>query len=162
MFRVVLCAIAVASSMLVPPGAEAEGTAEVFGRTYVRETGKPQVRTDTFSAAAGAYSLRVESDRVASAIITLNGATVVTTSDFNANVTLIQRPVTLAEHEHDPGRAARQAGQPAPREHPSRRAIRTHDSRQRRSARERGRMAQRGRPRHLCLHRGWRGRRRRR
>lgn len=64
-------------------------------RTFVRASGEPIVEAVDFAAPATRYVLHIESDGVASAIITINGATVVATSAFNNNVRTIDRPVTL-------------------------------------------------------------------
>ena len=73
----------------------AAATFTLFDRTFTRSTGQPQTVTVSLAAPATTYMLRVESDGVASAVITLNSRVVVGPRDFNNNVRLIQRPVTL-------------------------------------------------------------------
>lgn len=74
----------------------------IFGpATYVRTTGDANTYTDNFpSPAAGSFVLWVrngdeDGHRVSSGSIDVNGATVVTTSDFNQQVRLIVKPVNL-------------------------------------------------------------------
>lgn len=78
--------------------------APVFGpNVYTRTSGAPDVFTDTFDAAAGAHALWVvngddDGNRVTAGNIVVNGQTVVTDSDFNANVPHFTRPVLLQPH----------------------------------------------------------------
>jgi len=74
----------------------------VFGRTYIRETQKPQVFTDafTFSQAGSNLILTVKngkngSFRVSAALIWINGEKVIGVEDFNNQVDLLTRPVIL-------------------------------------------------------------------
>ena len=74
----------------------------VFSKTYIRETGKPQVYTDTFNAptTTGSYTLIVHNgkngqNRVSSARIWLNDKQILGPSDFNQQVDVITRTVTL-------------------------------------------------------------------
>ena len=73
------------------------GTFTLFGpQTFTRKTGEPVVERVTFQApTTSGYVLKVESDGVASAIVTLHGATVLTTNDFRPSVTAFQKAVTL-------------------------------------------------------------------
>src|SRR5436305_308896 len=77
------------------PGA---GTITVFGpQTLTRTTGAPDVFDFTFPAVNPAlpYTLRIDNDGLASAVVALNGAQVVVPRDFNPGVRLIQKAVTL-------------------------------------------------------------------
>jgi hypothetical protein len=74
----------------------------IFSKTYIRETQKPEVFTDTFSSSkpSGNYTLTVKngkngSFRVSAALIWINGKAIVGVSDFNNQVALITRPVAL-------------------------------------------------------------------
>lgn len=75
----------------------------LFGpRKYVRQQGKPATRTSTFTActAATGATLRLTNgsgkcSRVSSAVVTLNGVTVVSERDFSKNVPSLVRTVTL-------------------------------------------------------------------
>jgi hypothetical protein len=81
-------------------------TFAVFGpEDFIRGTGKPVAQTRTFSVfnPQCAATLRIDNGglhgqyaRVSSAVITLNGVQVVGPSDFNQNVAVIEKPVTLA------------------------------------------------------------------
>jgi len=65
--------------------------------TYVRSTGVPVPVTTSFTVldANTTYTLRIDNSGVSSAVVTLNGAEVAGPNDFNANVTIITKPVTL-------------------------------------------------------------------
>ena len=84
-------------------GSPAEaGMLSVFGpRKYLRATGKPVVASDRFSAAAGKATLSVVngeadgSNRISSAVITLNGKNVFTTMAFNQEVYRLRATVDL-------------------------------------------------------------------
>ena len=74
------------------------GTVTVFGpRTYTRTTGQPVTVSDTFDVATptGSYTLRVESDGIASAVIAVNGREIVGVEDFTNKVMLIERRVAI-------------------------------------------------------------------
>ena len=96
------CILLVLVLLLAAASPAVAGTFSVFSRTYVRDTGEPDNSSDTFTVAApGPYTLRIDNgggelNPVSSAVVTLNGTVVVRTSDFNQNVQLIERPVTLA------------------------------------------------------------------
>ena len=75
-------------------------------KDYVRTTGKPVLVTDRFArgAAAGPFVLILKNggthgqyERVSSATIALNGVTVVSPSDFNQSVALIEKTVSLID-----------------------------------------------------------------
>jgi hypothetical protein len=77
----------------------------VFGKTYIRETGKPQVVVDTFTVAnpSGKFNLIVENgndgtNRVSSAIISTNGMQVFGHSDFNEQVDVIPKDIPLGKN----------------------------------------------------------------
>ncbi len=70
----------------------------VFSKTYIRETGKPYVVTDTFTVAdpTAKFTLIVingknDIDRVSSAIIRINGKQVLGPSDFNQQVDVLRK-----------------------------------------------------------------------
>ncbi len=72
----------------------------VFSKTYIRETGKPYVVTDTFTVAdpTAKFTLIVMNgkngtNRVSSAIMTLNGKAVLSTNDFIKNVYHLEKEV---------------------------------------------------------------------
>ncbi|NWG12949.1 MAG: tandem-95 repeat protein [Acidobacteria bacterium] len=74
----------------------------VFGKTYIRETQKPQVFTDTFtfSRPGGNFILTVKngkngSFRVSAALIWINGKQIIGVLDFNNQVDLLTRPVAI-------------------------------------------------------------------
>ncbi len=78
--------------------AQTAGYRELWGpKTFTRAKGQPAVVTETFSGLSpdAQYELRIQNSTVSSAIITLNGVTLFTTSDFNQQVTLLVKPVTL-------------------------------------------------------------------
>lgn len=82
--------------VLCAPAPARAGSFALLDRTFVRETGEPE--TVTFALPAprpGTYHLRIETDGVASAIVTLNGTVVVRTNDFSNNVRLVERAITL-------------------------------------------------------------------
>ena len=97
MFLPVWRRVAVAGFLLVAASGLADaGTFTLFGpRTFTRATGAPVTETFTFSAPAAPYVLRVESDGVASAVVTLNGVTVVAPNALNSSARSITRAVTL-------------------------------------------------------------------
>src|SRR5206468_6881253 len=74
------------------------GTFVAFGPVqYVRDNGKPGAVNQTFAILdpTTTYTLRIDSNKVSSALVTLNGGTIFKESDFNANVSLLTKPVTL-------------------------------------------------------------------
>ncbi|MDO9287727.1 MAG: hypothetical protein Q7T83_02925 [Thermodesulfovibrionales bacterium] len=81
------------------------GQTPVFGpEKYVRETGKPQKITKTFSIqnSEGEFTLNVQNGegkrgRVSSAVIEINGIQVVGPNEFNKQVDLITKPVILKQ-----------------------------------------------------------------
>src|SRR5437660_12896173 len=76
---VLFCLLLISSSLVQPSPFIAFGP-----KTYTRDTGKPAAITDVFSASntATTYEIDVDSDGVASAVITLNGTPVWVESDF--------------------------------------------------------------------------------
>jgi len=84
----------------------AQGTVTIFGpRVFERSTGKPVTVTVPFSRGADAVSpftmivtngAANGSNRVSSATIKINGATLFSQSDFNQQVPQLSKPVTLA------------------------------------------------------------------
>lgn len=94
-------------SHLLPSGSQGPGgTFLVFGPAdYMRTNGKPVAVTRNFSTRNpnSQYTLRIfnggrngQFGRSSSAIVTLNGVEVARPNDFNQNVSLIERPVTLS------------------------------------------------------------------
>jgi hypothetical protein len=80
----------------------AAGTFAVFGpERYVRTEGQPDQFSRTFQASpGGTYTLHIDNGggsggSISSAVVTLNGVAVVRTSDFNQNVQMIEKTVTL-------------------------------------------------------------------
>lgn len=81
------------------------GQTPVFGpEKYIRETGKPQKITKTFSVQnpEGEFTLNVQNGegkrgRVSSAVIELNGVRVVGPNEFNKQVDLITKPISLKQ-----------------------------------------------------------------
>src|SRR2546428_3881375 len=91
-------AIFIAAILFAMTTAPQAGTVTVFGpQTLTRTTGAPNVFDFTFSVNNPSlpYTLRIDNDALASAVITVNGAGVVGPSDFNPGVTVIQRAVPL-------------------------------------------------------------------
>ncbi|MBI2678341.1 MAG: hypothetical protein HYX28_06135, partial [Candidatus Koribacter versatilis] len=82
--------------------AASAGTFNIFGPvTYVRSTASPQTATAAFNALPGSqYTLHVESDSVASAVVSLNGADVIVPSDMNPHLLVIDKPVQLQALNH--------------------------------------------------------------
>jgi len=74
------------------------GTFVVFGpQQYLRQDAKPTPVTNTFTVLdpSTTFTMRVDSTGVSSAVITLNGVVIFKESDFNANVKLLTKAVTL-------------------------------------------------------------------
>ena len=75
----------------------------VFGpKTYTRNTGNPDVYTDTFtiSQTAGNYMLNVQNgqdgkNRVSSALIWVNDVQIFSTSDFSQKIKVLTKPIVL-------------------------------------------------------------------
>jgi Glucodextranase, domain B len=91
-------ATSVALLLTLFPSLSRANTFVAFGpQQYVRDNGAPSPRTTTFTVLdpTTTFTLRVDSKGVSSAIITLNGAEIFRPSDFNANVHLLTKPVTL-------------------------------------------------------------------
>jgi hypothetical protein len=92
--RVALVALVLA---LIPSPSRA-ATFVAFGpQQYIRANGHPTLVTNTFSVLdpSTTFTMRIDNSGVASAIVTLNGVEVFKESDFNANATLLTKPVTL-------------------------------------------------------------------
>lgn len=69
-----------------------------FGpQQYVRTNNAPLVSKTTFTVTdpAATFTIRIDSNGISSAIITLNGIQIFKESDFNANVTLLTKEVKL-------------------------------------------------------------------
>lgn len=102
--RLIICFLTVVlfGFNLVP---DALGQTPVFGpEKYIRETGKPQKITKTFSVQnpEGEFTLNVQNGegkrgRVSSAVIELNGVRVVGPNEFNKQVDLITKPISLKQ-----------------------------------------------------------------
>ena len=81
-------------ALLWPLTASAQSA--VFGpRTFVRSTGTPITEVATFAATPGEHVFRAESDGLASAVVTLNGAEIFRPSDFDGGRRTLERRVTL-------------------------------------------------------------------
>jgi flagellar hook assembly protein FlgD len=97
--RGVRVGLAVACVTWLVPSVLLGQTTNAFGpETFVRRTDAPVVEQRSFSvpSPATSYTLRIRNSGVSSAVVTLNGVEVVGPSAFNANVKLIEVPVTLA------------------------------------------------------------------
>src|SRR5262249_38325168 len=95
---VVLRAAAIMLFLVLLPSVSHAGDFVVFGpQQYVRRTGTPTPITNTFRApdVLTTLTMRIDSDRVSSAVVTLNGVEIFSSSDFNAGVQLLTKPVTL-------------------------------------------------------------------
>src|SRR5439155_25215566 len=76
----------------------AAGSFTAFGpRVYTRTTGAPVTVRNAFNISnpSTQYSIRIRVNRVASAVVSINGLEVARPSDFNATVTIIEKPVVL-------------------------------------------------------------------
>src|SRR5690242_5903483 len=74
------------------------GTFNAFGpQKYVRNIDTPVTVTNSFSILNPntQYTLHILNSGAASAVISINGTQILSPSDFNPNVTVIDRPVTL-------------------------------------------------------------------
>src|SRR5260370_36782518 len=82
-------------------GAPSLGSAATFlafgPQTYVRHTGPPETVRNTFSVLnpSTQYSLRIHVNGVSSAVVSVNGVEVAGPSDFNEQVTLIEKRIVL-------------------------------------------------------------------
>lgn len=85
--------------LLIPiTAATSHATVEVicFSKNYILEKGKPVKITDTFySAHEGTGTVKLTVERVSSAIITLNRERIWGPSDFNQNVSYLEKDVLL-------------------------------------------------------------------
>src|SRR5215212_7121997 len=99
-FRSTLVRGAAAALLLaLGAGTVEAATFNVFGpQRFTRSTTAPAETAVSFAARTpgAGYTLRVESSTVSSAVITLNGAQVFGTSDFNQQVTTLEKSVSLA------------------------------------------------------------------
>jgi hypothetical protein len=73
------------------------GTFSVFGKTYVRQNGAPVTVTDTFSVynPNAPYTLHIQNSGISSALVLVNGVQILGPSDFDPNVTSIDRAVSV-------------------------------------------------------------------
>jgi hypothetical protein len=93
-------ALLIGLSLAAPSGTVAD---TVYGpKSYVRTSGSPNVFTDTFIACRlnRVFQLHLDNGpegavKIASGTVMLNGAEILHDSDFNQQVVLIERPVTL-------------------------------------------------------------------
>jgi hypothetical protein len=98
LFRFALTLTRVFAVVLMLAAPSLAGNFTVFGpQTYPRSTGEPIPFSGTFSVLnpSTQYFLQVQVAGVASAVISVNGVTVVFTSDFDMNETFVERPVVL-------------------------------------------------------------------
>lgn len=82
---------------LLPTALRAK-TFEVFApRQYTRSSGAPTPATTTFNILnpTAPFTIRIDSHKVSSAVVTLNGVEVFKPSDFNPKVGLLTKPVRL-------------------------------------------------------------------
>lgn len=89
------------------PSTGIPGNFVVFGpQSYMRSSGAPVTVANTFTGfnSATSYTLQIynggladgEFEKVSSSVIALNGVQIVGPNEFNQNVTLIEKPVTLS------------------------------------------------------------------
>jgi len=93
-FSFLLCVL---SFVLLTQTALAIHPVDVFGpKTFVRTTGAPNVFQESFNLPTllGAFTMRVESNKVSSASIKLNDNEIFSPKDFNQTVSLLTKQVT--------------------------------------------------------------------
>jgi len=91
-----LTTLVVAAAFLAATGTPRAASFTVFGpRTLTRTTGAPNVFDFTFSVPNPSlpYTLQIDNDGIASAIVSVNGTQIVGPSDFNPNIKIIQRNI---------------------------------------------------------------------
>lgn len=69
--------------------------------TYTRSAGKPETVNNSFSVLnpTAQFTLHIDNNGVSSAVVTINGTQVLGPSDFDPNVTSLDRAVTLAAND---------------------------------------------------------------
>ena len=75
------------------------GMAEVtvFDETFERGNGKPITENRTFIGVDGTATIKLMNDRISSALVTVNGQVIFDTSDFNPNVSYLEKEIMLLD-----------------------------------------------------------------
>jgi alpha-tubulin suppressor-like RCC1 family protein/chitodextrinase len=103
----VLMFFAIASLLIWVPYGNASVQVQLFDQTFVRGTGGPVTAKLTFPSADGPVSIKLyngdqnkKTDRVSSAVITINGQVVFNQSQFNQNVRYLEKNISLTSGQN--------------------------------------------------------------